>query len=374
VGLGSVRNRSQMSTPLVTYTYRNGIHVNTTMPTDWKNCAVPTLRAVLAEAVTAEIAEAMSVEGSTRWFGGQNAAFDVSSVEERFNPDSSPDAETFIQHDVRRDAKSIRLETNTDGDWAVLARSNAQQYDPAKVDVITLVHMGETETGFTIDLNAGIASGAATAQILDAWEVPVERMNELLADIDENRGDRTIRNCLLDLDDIEEFRAFGRIRAYYPAWLEEARAELANCEDVYAGCLEDIAAIENPGTPVSEASRIYEALESSAKHLIAALLAVHVGRRVEGFTISFDGAASLSVVYDGSSVNGVSYPLADLVEKGVVSGELSRRLNDLLGSFGIDPDMPSGWRSNVGLHQYDPGTIVLWPEAPQLEPSSGAES
>lgn len=169
--------------------------MNINIPADWANCAVPSLRAILAEAVTAEIAERIVGPDSTTWFGGQNAAFDVSSVE---------DDQT--RRTVRRDAKSVRLEHKDERTEVVLARTNAQRYDSAKVDVITLIHLGETVSGFEVDLEQGTAAGAATARILDVWDIPVARMNELLAEINEERGDRQIRNCLLFLDDIEEFR------------------------------------------------------------------------------------------------------------------------------------------------------------------------
>ncbi|KRC61548.1 hypothetical protein ASE14_11920 [Agromyces sp. Root81] len=343
----------------------------TTMPTDWKNNAVPTLRAVLAEAVTAEIAEALSEEGSARWFGEQNPGFDVISVAERFNPDESPDADLYIKETVRRNAKSIRLMSNDRGDWAILAQRDAKRFNPAKVDVLTLVHMGETETAFAIDLDTGTASGVATSQILDVWEVPVGRMNELLDDIAENNPDKTLRNCELDLDHIEEFRVFGRIRDFYPAWLEEARDELASCEESYTGCLEDVAALKDSNIPAAEASQKYKALEESATRLITALLAVHVGRRVEGFNLSFDGGASLAIAYDRSSANGVWYSLEDLVEREVASGGLSRRLNDILGSFGLDPDLPGAMHEHDGVYQSAIAfNEVNWPAAPQIEPPS----
>lgn len=141
-------------------------------PNDWRDGGLATVRAVLAEAITAEFAH--SQDPDAKWPGGQRRGHDVVSKE------------------GKRDAKSVRLDE--DG-YIVLARRNAEPFDPERVDRLMLLHLDAT-TGYRVDLASGTAELAASARILDAWDVPVTALNQLLPEHGDD--DPEWRNVHLD--------------------------------------------------------------------------------------------------------------------------------------------------------------------------------
>jgi hypothetical protein len=149
-------------------------------PSDWKNCGLASVRAVLAEGVAAEFAH--STDPNAEWYGGQQRGYDVVSKE------------------GRRDAKSVRIGSNG---YIVLARRNAEPFDPARVDRIMLLHLAAT-TGYRINLAGGTAELAARANILDAWDLPVAELNQLLPEHGDN--DPAWRNVWLDHADLAKYR------------------------------------------------------------------------------------------------------------------------------------------------------------------------
>ncbi|MFF1715772.1 hypothetical protein [Streptomyces sp. NPDC058268] len=148
--------------------------------TDWIDCGLPTVRALLAEAVTAEFAHAQDVHAV--WHGGQQRGYDVVSTA------------------GRSDAKSVRLDA--DG-YLVLARRNAVPFDAARVDRLMLLHM-EGHTGYRVDLAGRSAELAARAQILGGWDVPVEVLNKVMPE--HGPDDPAWRNVLLDPADLADYK------------------------------------------------------------------------------------------------------------------------------------------------------------------------
>jgi hypothetical protein len=147
---------------------------------DWSDCGLATVRAVLAEAITAEFAH--SQDPSATWQGGQQRGYDVTSK------------------DGKRDAKSVRIDK--DG-YIVLARRNAEPFDPERVDRLMLLRLSAS-TRYRIDLASGTAELAASAIILDAWDVPVAALNRALPEHGDD--DPTWRNVLLDPADLAEYK------------------------------------------------------------------------------------------------------------------------------------------------------------------------
>lgn len=147
---------------------------------DWSDCGLATVRAVLAEAITAEFAH--SQDPNAIWHGGQQRGYDVTSK------------------DGKRDAKSVRIDE--DG-YIVLARRNAEPFDPEKVDRLMLLHLSAS-TGYRVDLTSGTAELAASATILDAWDVPVAALNQVLPE--HRDDDPNWRNVLLDPADLAEYK------------------------------------------------------------------------------------------------------------------------------------------------------------------------
>ncbi len=122
---------------------------------DWSDCGLATVRAVLAEAITAEFAH--SQDPNATWQGGQH----------------------------------------------VLARRNAEPFDPERVDRLMLLRLSAS-TRYRIDLASGAAELAASAIILDAWDVPVAALNRALPEHGDD--DPTWRNVLLDPADLAEYK------------------------------------------------------------------------------------------------------------------------------------------------------------------------
>lgn len=147
---------------------------------DWSNCGLPTVRAVLAEAFTAEFA--YSQDPDAKWPGGQRRGYDV------------------IGKDGRRDAKSVRIDK--DG-YIVLARRNAEPFDPERVDRLMLLHLSAS-TGYRVNLASGTAELAASATILDAWDVPVAALNGAMEEHGDD--DPTWRNALLDPAHLADYK------------------------------------------------------------------------------------------------------------------------------------------------------------------------
>lgn len=147
---------------------------------DWSDCGLATVRAVLAEAITAEFAH--SRDPGAIWHGGQQRGYDVTSK------------------DGNRDAKCVRIDK--DG-YIVLARRNAQPFDPDQVDRLMLLHLSAS-TRYRVDLASGTAELAASASILDAWDVPVAALNQVMPEHSDD--DPTWRNVLLDPADLAEYK------------------------------------------------------------------------------------------------------------------------------------------------------------------------
>lgn len=147
---------------------------------DWNGCGLETVRAVLAEAVTAEYVHAQDVDAT--WHGGQQHGYDVSSAA------------------GRTDAKSVRIDKDSN---IVLTRRNAEPYDPAKVDRLMLLHL-EARTGYRVDLAGRTADLSATAEILDAWDIPVEALNKAMPV--HGPDDPAWRNVLLDPADLAPYK------------------------------------------------------------------------------------------------------------------------------------------------------------------------
>ncbi len=99
------------------------------IPADWTDCGLATVRAVLAEAITAEFAHSQDTNAS--WYGGQQRGYDV------------------VSKDGKRDAKSVLINKNGD---VILARRNAEPFNPERVDRLMLVHL-DASTGYRIDLD-----------------------------------------------------------------------------------------------------------------------------------------------------------------------------------------------------------------------------
>lgn len=147
---------------------------------DWSDCGLATVRAVLAEAITAEFAR--SQDPGAEWRGGQQRGYDVTSK------------------DGKRDAKSVRIDK--DG-YVVLARRNAEPFNPERVDRLMLLHLSAS-TGYRVDLTNGTAQLAASATILDAWDVPVDALNRAMPEHTDDDPDW--RNVLLDPADLAEYK------------------------------------------------------------------------------------------------------------------------------------------------------------------------
>lgn len=159
----------------------------------WSNCHLTSIRSGLAEAVVAELAE--SSGDDCRWLGGGTVGYDVTSVE---------DGRT-----VRRDAKSVRLEASNGVTYVVLARRNAQPFDPAKVDRIVLVLLAEATSGFNIDLDTGVASVEGHAAIDRVWDLSVADLNELMP-VHDPAVDGVWRNVELPVEDLDPFIVWSR--------------------------------------------------------------------------------------------------------------------------------------------------------------------
>ena len=123
---------------------------------DWSDCGLATVRAVLAEAITAEFAH--SQDPNATWHGGQQRGYDLTSK------------------DGKRDAKCVRIDK--DG-YIVLARRNAEPVDPERVDRLMLLRLSAS-TRYRVDLASGTAELTASTSILDAWDVPVAALNQVL--------------------------------------------------------------------------------------------------------------------------------------------------------------------------------------------------
>lgn len=59
-------------------------------------------------------------------------------------------------------------------------------------------------TGYRVDLTSGTAELAASATILDAWDVPVDALNRALPEHTDD--DPNWRNVLLDPADLAEYK------------------------------------------------------------------------------------------------------------------------------------------------------------------------
>ena len=147
---------------------------------DWADAGGVVLRAVAAEAATAELA--WRADPDCRWRGGPTHGADIVGL-------------------LRRDAKAVR--TDRDGD-VVLARRNAQPYDPAIVDCITLAHMGEASTGFAVDLERGVVQLTAEVPIEALYDIPTAQINSLMPI--HGYTDPNWRNVLLDPATLEPHR------------------------------------------------------------------------------------------------------------------------------------------------------------------------
>lgn len=150
------------------------------IPKDWSDCGLVSVRAVLAEAITAEYAH--SRDADTTWRGGQQRGYDV------------------VSKDGKRDAKSVRMDK---GEYIVLARRNAKPFDPERVDWLMLLHL-TASTGYRIDLESGTAELSACASILDAWDVPVATLNRILPK--HEADDPFWRNVHLDPADLAKYK------------------------------------------------------------------------------------------------------------------------------------------------------------------------
>ena len=150
------------------------------IPNDWSGCGLATVRAVLAEAVTAEFAH--SQDADAVWRGGQQRGYDV------------------VSKDGRSDAKSVRIDE--DG-YMVLARRNAEPFAPDKVDRLMLLRL-EATTGYRVDLAGRSAELVGRAEILDAWNVPVAALNKVMPV--HGPDDPTWRNVLLDPADLADYK------------------------------------------------------------------------------------------------------------------------------------------------------------------------
>ncbi|WP_194908959.1 hypothetical protein [Catenulispora rubra] len=150
------------------------------MFSDWEGRGLATVRSVLAEAVTAEHAHAQDADAL--WGGGQQRGYDVFSSS------------------GRSDAKSVRIDK--DGN-VVLARRNAEPFDPSKVDRLMLVHL-HVRTGYRVDLVRHTVDLSARAEITDGWDVPVGDLNTIMPV--HGPADRTWRNVVLDSDGLAPYR------------------------------------------------------------------------------------------------------------------------------------------------------------------------
>lgn len=147
---------------------------------DWAHAGRSAVRALLAEGVAAEIAEA-TTPGAT-WYGGQKGAYDVESS------------------GMRYDAKAVRV----DSGYVILTRRNAEPFDPARVDQLVLVDL-TAETGYDIDLPGRTAQVHARATVEHVWVVPVKDMNALLP-AHNPETDPMWRQVELPLEALDPFR------------------------------------------------------------------------------------------------------------------------------------------------------------------------
>lgn len=153
--------------------------------TDWSGSAMSVVRAALAEGVVAE--HSHGFDPDTRWLGGTTPHRDVVAT-----VDGKP---------ARRDAKSVRIEKSA----VVFARWNAKPFSAEHVDFITLVHLGESLTGFRFDLEERSATMHADARIEDLWDVPTLAMNGLMRQHDP-ASDPNWRNVHIDVDLLNPYR------------------------------------------------------------------------------------------------------------------------------------------------------------------------
>ncbi|CAM5389706.1 hypothetical protein [Leifsonia shinshuensis] len=169
----------------------------------WSDRDLPSIRAGLAEAVVAELAEESGDDA--RWYGGGTAALDVTNVE---------DGKL-----VRRNAKSVRREKYRGVVHVALARRNAQPFDAEKLDRVVLVLLAEASSGFDVDLERGIASVEGHASLDRVWDVSVPELNDLMPDHDpETEGN--IRNVLFTFEQLAPYQVWPRDRAARAATAE----------------------------------------------------------------------------------------------------------------------------------------------------------
>lgn len=147
---------------------------------DWPGRGVVPLRALAAEAATAE--HSWREDSDTQWIGGYRKAVDVYG-------------------EYRRDAKAVRLDSHG---GIVVARRNAERFDADAVDRITLVHMGQPATGWRVDLDAGMVFMAAATPILSMWDVPTDNFNAVMPV--HTAADPVWRNVHVDPDSIARYR------------------------------------------------------------------------------------------------------------------------------------------------------------------------
>jgi len=153
--------------------------------TDWADKDLPNIRAGLAEAVVAQMADVSGQDA--RWHGGGTVALDVTSLE---------DGEL-----VRRNAKSVRLQKYRGEVCVALARRNAVRFDADRLDRVVLVLLAEASSRFKVDLERGVASVEGHASLDRVWDVSVPDLNDLMPDHDpEVEGN--IRNVLFTLDEL----------------------------------------------------------------------------------------------------------------------------------------------------------------------------
>ena len=146
------------------------------LPSDWPGGGASALRALVAEAVTAD--HSWIEDGaSTIWKGGNTRGLDVTS-----------------DH-TRRDAKAVCRDREG---WITLCRPGGKPYDPERVDRITLVEVVTVDTGWHVDLSS--VRLAATAVIGDVWDIPVVMLNELMP------APGRYRNALLPTDVLSSWR------------------------------------------------------------------------------------------------------------------------------------------------------------------------
>lgn len=150
------------------------------IPNDWRDCALPAVRAVLAEAATADFA--WWQDNDTLWGGGQQRGYDVGNKIGRY------------------DAKVVHF--NEDGD-VILVRRDGKPFDPARVDRMMLVHLDAT-TRYRVDFAGGTAELAARAEIQDAWDVPVKALNRIMPKHQDDN--RVWHHVLLSPDALAEYR------------------------------------------------------------------------------------------------------------------------------------------------------------------------